>query len=168
MIRTSRISAVAGSLLFFIVAPGVVAGLIPWWITDWESEASSPAIRVTGIVLICIGFAALVYSFARFVVEGIGTPAPVAPTERLVVGGLYRYVRNPMYVAVVAIIVGEAALLARPLLLIYALIAGAAMAAFAHFYEEPDLAIRFGESYENYRRNVPGWVPRVRPWKDAP
>jgi protein-S-isoprenylcysteine O-methyltransferase Ste14 len=163
-----RLSAAIGSVLFFIVAPGVVAGLIPWWITGWETEPAAGWIRATGVTLIALAALALVYSFVRFVVEGIGTPAPVAPTERLVVGGLYRYVRNPMYVAVVAIILGQAAWLARPSLLFYALVAGVAMVAFAHFYEEPNLTRRFGESYEIYKQNVPGWLPRLSPWEEAP
>ena len=103
-------------------------------------------------------------AFARFVVEGIGTPAPVAPPEHLVVGGLYRYVRNPMYVAVAATIVGQAALLGRPGLLLYALAFMAAVAAFVYGYEQPVLSERFGAEYDEYRRNVPAWWPRLRPW----
>lgn len=159
-----KLSAAVGSLLFFIVAPGVVAGFIPWWLTGWETNPTASWVRITGIVLICAGIAALVYSFVGFVLEGVGTPAPVAPTERLVVGGLYRHVRNPMYVAVVGIIVGQAALLGRPVLLVYAVIAGATMGAFAKWYEEPALAERFGDSYVAYRENVPGWWPRMTPW----
>ena len=79
-----------------------------------------PALRVLGAVLIAAGLVVLVQAFVRFVVEGVGTPAPVAPTEHLVVGGLYRYVRNPMYVAVTAIIAGQALVLGRPALLLYA------------------------------------------------
>jgi protein-S-isoprenylcysteine O-methyltransferase Ste14 len=109
--------------------------------------------------------AVLVSAFARFVVEGIGTPAPVAPTERLVVGGLYRYVRNPVYLAVGATIVGQALLLGRPVLLVYALAFAATVAAFVHGYEEPTLAHRFGDDYEKYRRAVPAWRPRLRPWR---
>jgi len=104
----------------------------------------------------------LVHAFVRFVVEGAGTPAPVAPTERLVVGGLYRYVRNPMYVAVDAVIVGQALLLNQPVLYAYAAVAALTMAAFVHLYEEPTLARRYGADYERYRRRVPGWMPRFR------
>lgn len=159
--RRSR--AALGSSLF-ILAPGVVAGLVPRWISGWETKDVSTPIRIIGVLLIGTGVAALTYSFVRFVVEGTGTPAPVAPTEDLVVGGLYRYVRNPMYVAVLFVIVGQSLLLGEWSLIWYALVAGAAMAAFAHFYEEPTLARRFGESYQTYRRNVPAWVPRTRPW----
>ena len=109
--------------------------------------------------------AVLLHAFARFVVEGIGTPAPVAPTEHLVVGGLYRHVRNPMYVAVAATIVGQALVLGRPALLLYALAFMATVAAFVRFYEEPVLSERFGDEYEAYRRAVPGWRPRLHPWE---
>jgi protein-S-isoprenylcysteine O-methyltransferase Ste14 len=162
--RTAR--AVAGSSLFFAVAPGVVAGVVPWLLTRWEA-ADPPwplAIRVLGAVVLAVCVVVLVQAFVRFVREGRGTPAPVAPTERLVVGGLYRHVRNPMYVAVVGAVVGQALLLGRPVLLVYAAVAGAGMAAFVRGYEEPLLAARYGEQYAAYRRAVPGWVPRLRPW----
>ena len=107
----------------------------------------------------------LVSAFVRFVVEGLGTPAPVAPTQHLVVGGVYRYVRNPMYLAVIAAVAGQALLFGQLGLLAYAFTAGLAMVAFARLYEEPYLADRFGEEYERYRREVPGWVPRFTPWK---
>ena len=163
--RTRR--AVAGSLVFFLFAPAVVAGVIPWWLTKWGIQPTTTSVRIVGIVLIVIGVSSLVYSFARFVVEGLGTPAPVAPTEHLVVGGLYRYVRNPMYVAVLATILGQALLFGQLVLLVYALIAGTAMVAFSRWYEEPALLRRFGESYVEYRRTVPGWLPRLPPRVDG-
>jgi protein-S-isoprenylcysteine O-methyltransferase Ste14 len=155
-----RLGAAAGSSLFFALAPGVVVGLVPWWLTGWRSGDAPLAIRVLGAALLIGGAAVLVHAFARFVVEGTGTPAPVAPTERLVVGGLYRYVRNPMYLAVEAAIVGQALLLGRPILLAYAAAVGLVVYAFVRFYEEPALARRFGGAYERYRREVPGWWPR--------
>lgn len=164
MTSRRQLKAEAGSFLFLIVAPGLVAGLIPWWITGWELNRSPAWVRATGIALIILGVVALLFSFVRFVVEGSGTPAPVAPTEELVVGGLYRYVRNPMYVAVTIIIVGQGLPLAQLSLVLYALIAGSTMAAFARFYEEPTLGRRFGDSYDTYRENVPGWWPRLTPW----
>jgi protein-S-isoprenylcysteine O-methyltransferase Ste14 len=117
------------------------------------------------VVVTVLAVAVLVGAFVRFVVEGAGTPAPVAPTERLVVGGLYRYVRNPMYLAVIAAVLGQAALLAQPVLLWYCLVVAAAMVAFARWYEEPALARRYGARYAEYRRAVPGWLPRLRPWR---
>jgi len=144
-----------------------VAGLVPWLLTGWDT--ADPAwpwpVRVIGAVLLAGCAVVLVQAFVRFVREGRGTPAPVGPTERLVVGGLYRHVRNPMYVAVVGAIVGQALLLGRPVLLVYAALAGAGMALFVRGYEEPLLAARYGEQYRAYRRAVPGWLPRLRPWR---
>ena len=103
-----------------VLEPGTVAGLIPWLLTGWEVHDTWPPLRVVGVFLIVAGVGVLLHAFARFVVEGIGTPAPVAPTQHLVVGGLYRYVRNPMYLAVAATIVGQALTLGQPVLLAYA------------------------------------------------
>jgi protein-S-isoprenylcysteine O-methyltransferase Ste14 len=163
--RRARARAALGSLLFLAVAPGVVAGLVPWWLTGWRSAGAVPLpVWAAGVVLAAAGVAVLLHAFARFVAEGLGTPAPVAPTRRLVVGGLYRYVRNPMYLAVAATIAGQAAMLGRPILLLYALGFGAAVAAFVRLYEEPTLARQFGAEYDAYRRAVPAWWPRRRPW----
>ena len=151
--------------MFLVVAPGVVAGLIPWWLTGWEAGTTWPPLQVLGAVLLVAGVIVLVDAFVRFVVEGIGTPAPIAPTQRLVVGGLYRHVRNPMYLAVGATIVGQALLLGRPILLLYAAAFAVVVLAFVRGYEEPTLARQFGAEYEDYRRAVPGWWPRLRPWR---
>ncbi len=98
--------AAFGSLLFLAVAPGVVAGVVPWLVTRWHGH-SPVALQVLSWILLVAGAAVLLHAFRRFVVEGIGTPAPVAPTQKLVVGGLYRYVRNVMYLAVGATILGR-------------------------------------------------------------
>jgi protein-S-isoprenylcysteine O-methyltransferase Ste14 len=156
--------AALGSAVFLVAAPGVVAGLVPWLLTGWRSDDPPLALAVLGAALIAVGAAVLVHTFARFVAEGRGTPAPVAPTERLVVGGLYRHVRNPMYLAVAATIVGQALILGRPALLLYAVAFGAAVWVFVHFYEEPTLTRRYGAQYDAYRRAVPGWWPRRGPW----
>jgi len=163
-----RSVAAAGSATFFALAPGVVAGVIPWWLTGWHAGRVDAAwawipLRAAGGALVLAGVVVLVPAFVRFVTEGAGTPAPIAPTDELVVGGLYRYVRNPMYLAVVAVIVGQALLLARPGLLLYAVVVGAAMAAFVHGYEEPTLRSRYGAQYDAYRDAVPRWFPRLRP-----
>jgi protein-S-isoprenylcysteine O-methyltransferase Ste14 len=148
-----------------VLAPGVVAGLLPWLLTGWEMEAAPVLIQVAGGALIALGIAFLLHAFARFVVEGLGTPAPVAPTEHLVVGGVYRHVRNPMYLAVGATIVGQALLLGQFGLLAYAAAFGAVVFSFVRLYEEPTLSAQFGAGYDAYRRAVPGWLPRVHPWK---
>jgi protein-S-isoprenylcysteine O-methyltransferase Ste14 len=147
-----------------VLAPGVVAGLIPWLLTGWRIESAPLAVRILGGLLIALGLAFLLHAFARFAIEGLGTPAPVAPTERLVVGGAYRHVRNPMYLAVGATIVGQALLLGQFGLLAYAAIFGAVVFGFVRLYEEPTLTQQFGAGYEAYRRAVPGWLPRLRPW----
>ena len=162
-----KAAAAASSALFFVLAPGVVAGLIPWWLSGWRVRdplAYSAPLRIVGVILIAAGVAALTSAFVRFVVEGSGTPAPVAPTQRLVVGGLYRYVRNPMYLAIASVIVGQAFVLGQPILLAYAAALLLVQAAFVRWYEEPTLRRRYGEQYDAYRRAVPGWWPRLRAW----
>jgi protein-S-isoprenylcysteine O-methyltransferase Ste14 len=167
--RDQRLRAAVGSLVFLVVVPGAVAGLVPWLLTGWETgHRLSWPLRALGGVLVAVGSSALLHAFARFVGEGLGTPAPVAPTQRLVVGGLYRFVRNPMYLAVGAIILGQALLLGRAVLVWYLAAYAAAVGSFVHWYEEPTLARQFGEQYEAYRRAVPGWWPRARPWDGGP
>ena len=160
-------SAIAGSALFLIAAPGVVAGLVPWLLTDrYRAPLSTvPGFVPTGWVLVIGAVAILLHAFARFALEGLGTPAPLAPTEKLVVGGIYRHVRNPMYVAVLSIILGQALLFSSWAVIAYGLIAAAAMISFVKLYEEPTLARRYGAEYEAYRRAVPGWLPRLTPWR---
>lgn len=161
-------TAAVGSTAFFLAAPGVVAGLVPWLLTGWRVRDPVPylaSVRVLGAVLLAAGLVALIQAFWRFVVEGLGTPAPVAAPDRLVVGGPYRYVRNPMYMAVLAVIIGQALLLGQPILLAYAVVLWLIVASFVRFYEEPTLSRRFGAEYEAYRRAVPAWWPRLRPWR---
>ncbi|RTM09708.1 MAG: isoprenylcysteine carboxyl methyltransferase [Hyphomicrobiales bacterium] len=166
--RRTMPMAILGSALFFVVAPCVVAGLIPWWITSWEflpPFLDLQATRAVGILLIVAGLPGLVDSFARFALQGLGTPAPIAPTQNLVVTGLYRHVRNPMYVAVVAVILGQAILFGDWRLVIYGAFMWLAFHAFVLTYEEPVLAQRFGSQYEDFRANVPRWIPRLSPWR---
>lgn len=159
-------SAIVGSAVFFILAPGVVAGLVPWLLAARYGIAVAPwPLVVAGGLLVATALAVLLHAFARFALEGKGTPAPVAPTDRLVVGGAYRYVRNPMYAAVISIILGQALIFAHWPLVAYAALVGAAMAAFVRGYEEPVLARRYGAQYEAYRDAVPGWLPRLTPWR---
>jgi protein-S-isoprenylcysteine O-methyltransferase Ste14 len=163
-----RSVAATGSAVFFALAPGVVAGLVPWWLTRWRMGAPLGhwvPVRLLGIAFVVAGAAVLVHAFARFTVEGLGTPAPVAPTAHLVVGGLYRYVRNPMYLAVVATIAGQAMLLWQPVLWQYAAIVATACVLFVAGYEQPALRRQFGGRYDAYRRAVPAWWPRLRPWR---
>ncbi len=156
-----RVRAAAGTAVFLVIAPGTVVGLLPWLITGWRGGATRPiALIAIGAILIAAGCATLLHAFGQFAIDGLGTPAPPAPTEVLVSRGLYRYVRNPMYLAVLAAIVGQAALLARPVLLAYAAGVAAAFVAFVRWYEEPTLRRRYGVAYDEYRERVPGWLPR--------
>jgi protein-S-isoprenylcysteine O-methyltransferase Ste14 len=150
------------TVVFFFLAPGTMAGLVPWLITGWDREADGlgPA-ALAGGLLVVLGVVAVVTCFVRFVTEGRGTPAPVAPTEELVVGGLYRYVRNPMYLAVASVIAGQALLFGSAGVVLWLVVFLAAVVSFVKGYEEPQLTEQFGESYERYRRAVPGWWPRL-------
>ena len=161
-------NAAVGSLAFFIAAPGVVAGLVPWLLTGWQLAPMPPwweLLRVLGLALIVGGLVVLIRAFGRFAIEGRGTPAPIAPTETLIVTGEYRFVRNPMYVAVLAMIVGQALLFGSVTLVIYGLLVWLAVAVFVRFYEEPTLTRRYGSQYLEYRAAVPAWLPRLRPWR---
>jgi protein-S-isoprenylcysteine O-methyltransferase Ste14 len=160
-----RIKAALGSLAFLILAPGVVAGLIPWLITGWSPLPPGDlpgALRWTGLLLIAAGLVVVLDAFARFAWDGLGTPAPVAPTRTLVVSGFYRFVRNPMYVAVTALIFGQAILFASLGVALYGVVIAAAFLAFVRLYEEPTLREAFGEEYVAYCATTPRWIPRFR------
>ena len=153
-----RVSAVLGSALFFVVAPCVLAGLIPWSMTRWEFGPAFFGLELTravGVLLILVGLPGLVDSFARFALQGLGTPAPVAPTKNLVVTGLYRYVRNPIYVAVVAIILGQAMLFGDWRLIVYGALLWLAFHVFVVAYEEPTLEQTFGARVRGISRERP-------------
>jgi protein-S-isoprenylcysteine O-methyltransferase Ste14 len=149
------IRVVLGSTVFFFAAPCTVGGVIPWWVSGWATPRFWP-----GFVVVAVGAFVVLRAFVRFVREGRGTPAPVAPTEGLVVGGDYRFVRNPMYVGVVAAIIGQALVFLDWRVLVYGVVAWAVMAAFVKGYEEPVLREQYGRQYEEYCRAVPAWVPR--------
>ena len=166
----SKAIAVLGSALFFVIAPVMLAGFIPWWVTQWEFRPAFFGVdltRILGASLIVVGAPGIVDSFARFALEGLGTPAPIAPPQKLVVTGLYRHVRNPIYFALVAVIFGQAFLFGDPRLLGY----GALLWLFFHVWvvmiEEPTLKQTFGAEFERFRSNVPRWIPRLTPWRAA-
>ena len=160
-------TAAIGSAVMFIVGPGLVIGVVPWLLTRWQFRDPTPywaIFRVLGVLLILAGPVVLIQAFVRFVTEGFGTPLPVAAPQHLVVGGLYRCVRNPMYVAMLAVILGQALLFGQLGPLVYAAILWVRMASVVRWHEEPVLARRFGADYDVYRRAVPAWRPRLRPW----
>ncbi len=150
-----RLFATLGSALFLVIAPGTVAGLVPWWISRWQMH--SPFLNFFPI-------RRLLDSFARFALKGLGTPAPVFPTRHLVVTGLYHYVRNPMYVSVVSLIVGQGLLLGNIRVLEYGVLVWLAFHLFVLLYEEPALRSSFGAEYEIFCANVPRWIPRLKAW----
>ncbi|MBX3447832.1 MAG: isoprenylcysteine carboxylmethyltransferase family protein [Parvibaculaceae bacterium] len=159
-------STFAGTALFLVLAPGTVAGLIPWMLTGWEHRP--PLLGLTllpaaGWLLIALGLPILLESFLRFARHG-GTPAPIYPTDRLVVTGFYRYVRNPMYAAVLALIAGQALVLGNVLLLSYGALIWFAFHLFVTLYEEPKLHRQFPEDYAAFFAGVPRWLPRLTPW----
>ena len=162
---TRRVKAALGSLAFLVLAPGIVAGLVPWLITHWGPlpPADGPdSLRWSGLILIVAGVVVVLEAFARFAWEGLGTPAPVAPTRTLVVSGLYRFVRNPMYVAVTALIFGQAVLFAGWAVAFYGVVIAATFYVFVHLYEEPTLRRVYGEEYAAYCAATPAWIPRFR------
>lgn len=164
-----RSEALLGSAAFFIVAPGTVAGLLPWLITHWRfGEDASVGVGAAGVVSILLGLAMLVECFARFALKGRGTPAPIAAPKDLVVSGLYAHVRNPMYVAVSLIIFGQSMLFASAALIAYGIAVWFAFLLFVLYYEEPRLQRQFPETYPAYAEAVPRWVPRLKPWRPGP
>jgi len=163
----TRLAAATGSAIWLALAPGTVAVVIPWWLTGWRMAAPAPAwgLRALGVALITAAGAVLLTGFAGFALDGLGTPAPLAPPRKLVVRRAYRYVRNPMYLAVVSAVAGQALWFGHLSLVLYAAAAWLTMAAFARWVEEPELLERFGGDYARYRRAVPGWLPRLHRWE---
>jgi protein-S-isoprenylcysteine O-methyltransferase Ste14 len=163
-----RTENLLGSAAFFIVAPGTIAGIIPWLISHWRfGEDASFGVGALGAVLILSGLAILIECFARFALKGRGTPAPIAAPKELVVTGFYAHVRNPMYVAVSLIVFGQSLLFANAALIAYGVVVWFAFLLFVLYYEEPRLKHEFPEAYEAYAAAVPRWIPRLKPWRPA-
>lgn len=161
-----RSAAAAASLGWFVAVGGTFGCLLPYLLNYWHFHrplAYWGVARVVGALLICAGLVPLVQSFVEFYRAG-GTPIPVAAPPRLVVGGFYRYVRNPIYVGFMIILLGQALLFGSLGLVEYTAISWCVGAAAARFYEEPRLRRKFGAEYEAYRDAVPAWLPRLRPW----
>lgn len=157
--------AALGSAIFFLAAPGTVAGLIPLWITGWRfGDDASLGYMIAGGVLVLASLAVLIECFIRFA-RHLGTPAPIAPTPTLIVSGLYRHVRNPMYLAVLGLVFGQMFIFAHAALLAYAVALALIFHGFVYFYEEPTLRVTFGEAYDAYQAAVPRWLPRLSPWR---
>jgi protein-S-isoprenylcysteine O-methyltransferase Ste14 len=132
---------------------------VPWLLTRWEADDQPLALKILGGILLAAGAALVLETTARFALQGRGTPAPWAPPERFVEHGSYRFVRSPMYLGVILLIVGQALLLGREILFAWAAVAWLIFTSFLAFYEEPQLRRRFGADYDDYRRRVGRWVP---------
>jgi protein-S-isoprenylcysteine O-methyltransferase Ste14 len=161
-----RVTAILGSAVFLVVAPGTLAVYGPWAFSRWH--VAPPLLgffpfRVIGVLLMALGLPVLLDSFARFAIQGLGTPAPIAPPQHLVVTGLYRYVRNPMYVAVSSLIFGQGLFFGNVSILEYGLAVWLGFHIFVLAYEEPTLRGKFGDEYKEFCAHVRRWWPRITP-----
>ena len=165
-----KFAAILGTMLFFVIAPFTAGFVVPWWIAGWRVGPpfmGNALFQCAGILLVLIGVVPIIESFGRFAVVGLGTPAPIAPPKHLVVTGFYRHVRNPMYVGVIAVILGNALVLGDTWIFFYAAIFAFAAAIYVRVYEEPTLRRLFGAEYREFCAHVPRWIPRLTPWAGA-
>jgi len=150
------------TLIFSILVPGTVAGIIPWLLLQRSGNLvlRIPSVWMIGLLPLLLGVGLYLWCAGAFTFIGKGTPAPIDAPRVLVVQGLYRWVRNPMYIAVLSVVIGEAILFRSILLAEYALVLWGVFHMFVVFVEEPLLRSQFGASYETYFRTVPRWLPR--------
>ncbi len=150
------------TLIFSILVPGTVAGIIPWLLLQRSGNLvlRIPSVWMIGLLPLLLGVGLYLWCAGAFTFIGKGTPAPIDAPRVLVVQGLYRWVRNPMYIAVLSVVIGEAILFRSILLAEYALVLWGVFHMFVVFVEEPSLRSQFGASYETYFRTVPRWLPR--------
>ena len=158
--QESTASLLLRNLIFTALQPGLVAGVIPYYILDGEITPQTPWTLHTygGLVLISLGLIIMFRCVLQFVWEGKGTLSPIDPTRRLVVRGLYRYSRNPMYVGVMLILIGEAIVIQSSALWIYLAIIFSAFNLFILIHEEPRLKRDFGQEYRLYCKKVRRWI----------
>ena len=154
--------------IFTIIVPCSVAGWIPLVLRrypDASIDLGTPGIAI-GSILITIGVIGYVLTAGAFAIIGKGSPSPSHPTSNLIVSGIHRYSRNPMYVSVLSVIIGQAILWGSSNIAIYAVLVWIGFQTFIIFYEEPTLRKKFGEQYETYYNEVPRWIPRIRRKRD--
>jgi protein-S-isoprenylcysteine O-methyltransferase Ste14 len=159
---TRSLGPILKTILFTILVPGTVAVLVPSWLVGVFHLPKSGALTSLGAAIFLVGAAIYFRCAWEFAVRGLGTPAPIAPTKFLVTTALHRYVRNPMYIGVFTVLVGEAVAFRSVVLFGYAALFCVPVQLFVVFYEEPTLRRQFGESYEEYRQSVPRWIPRFK------
>jgi protein-S-isoprenylcysteine O-methyltransferase Ste14 len=155
------------SVLFVVLGgPAFALVYIPFWITRFHIPAGEPVWQMVVAAALIVGGAAPAFeSMKRFIVVGRGTLVPVVPTEHLVVSGMYRHVRNPMYVGIPTALAGEAMVFRSRGVVVVAFCLWLASHPFVCFYEEPTLNRRYGDEYARFKRNVPRWLPRLTPWR---
>lgn len=159
-----------------VLLPGAVTVLVPLVIlagTDWDlgwelGLVAGSLLILLGLAFVVAGFALWLWTVRLFARRGRGTLAPWDPPKNLVVEGPYRYVRNPMISAVLAVLAGEALLFGSPVLMAWFVAFFMVNYAFFALHEEPVLERRFGDEYRTYKRNVPRWLPRRTPWTPPP
>lgn len=162
--------AAIGTIAFVLVLPSTVIVVVPYLLSGWETRPPILGLgflRWLGALLFVAALPLFLQFLSRFVFEGRGTPAPIAPTEHLVVGGPFRWVRNPGYIAVLGLVAGQGLFMGQASVLVYAALLAVGFHLFVLLYEEPALRGQFGAEYEDYCRRVPRWVPR-RPTLDVP
>jgi len=160
-----RLWAILNTILFTIFVPGTVAILIPRWLLGGYVRPLSNLWTWVGSLLFLCGSAIYFRCAWEFAVHGVGTPAPIAPTQFLVTTALHRYVRNPMYIGVALAILGQAVIFRSLHIAEYAVVMLMVAHVFVVLYEEPTLSRQFGKSYERYRETVPRWLPRI--WREG-
>jgi protein-S-isoprenylcysteine O-methyltransferase Ste14 len=153
------------ALSFVVAVQLTVIGVIPWLLAGVGPRVPMSFWHLIGIVPLATGGLALLWCNWVFVVQGRGTAAPYDPPLALVAQGLYRYVRNPMYVSAVLIVLGTGLWTGAASLFGYALLLALSYHLFVRYYEEPRLQREFGASYADYCAGVPRWWPRVAPWR---
>jgi protein-S-isoprenylcysteine O-methyltransferase Ste14 len=158
------VGPIVKTLVFVILVPGTVLVWVPYLLLAKEAPRPESWLNWLALAPSAVGAAILLKCAWDFAVVGLGTPAPIDAPKSLVVSGLYRFVRNPMYVGVALVLFSEAALFSSPRLLGYALLLGAGFFLFVLAYEEPTLRRKFGASYQTYCQAVPRWIPRLTPW----
>jgi protein-S-isoprenylcysteine O-methyltransferase Ste14 len=149
------------TLAFTVLVPGTIAGYVPYRLLGSQPNPTFDIVGVVGTIAIILGAMGYLTCAWNFAYHGLGTPAPLDPPKTLIARGLNRYVRNPMYLSVLLVIVGEAALFHAWKITLYAAVVWTCAHLFVVFYEEPNLQKKFGTIYEDYRSEVSRWIPRL-------
>jgi protein-S-isoprenylcysteine O-methyltransferase Ste14 len=150
--------------LVSLILPFTVLIIVPALI-ERKWVAAPAAQLIAGVLIALLGLFVMAQTIVTFIRIGKGTLAPWSPTHKLVVGGMYAYVRNPMILGVITVLIGESVVISSRPILLWAALVFIINTVYFMFSEEPALQKRFGEEYREYKKNVPRWIPRMRPWK---